>query len=323
MSIVQCQLCPRGCVLEPGQSGDCRARKNIDGKLKSVVYGFLAAANVDPIEKKPLFHFLPGTKIFSVATVGCNMHCLNCQNWEISQANPEDIEASQCPPEMLVKLTEEHKCPSIAYTYTDPVVFYEYAYDSSVLAREKKIRNVLVSAAYINPSPWKRLLKYTDAATIDLKAINDEFYRKVCFTTLKPVLDALVICKESGNWLEVSNLLIPGMNDSKDDITKLVRWIRDNLGRSTPLHFLGFIPRYKMKNLPPTPSATLETARKIAIDEGVEYVYIGNVLSEQGQNTYCPSCKKMLIERKGNMIIQNYLKDGECGCGKEIAGVWK
>ena len=206
---VQCQLCPKQCIIEPGQSGDCRIRINLDGVLRTVVYGFPCSIHIDPIEKKPLFHFLPGSQILSIATVGCNLHCLNCQNWEISQANPEDSSAVACNPQKLVALTQQNNCPSIAYTYTDPVVYYEYTLDSAIKARENGIRNVLVTAGYINPQPWKELLRYTDAANIDLKGMTEDFYRDICSATLKPVLDALVQAKASGILLEVTNLLIP------------------------------------------------------------------------------------------------------------------
>jgi len=312
------------CIIEQGQSGDCRVRINIDGVLRTVVYGYLCSTNIDPIEKKPLFHFLPGTPIFSVATVGCNLHCRNCQNWEISQANPEDSEAIFCPPAKLVELTKKSSCSSLAYTYTEPIIYYEYTYDTSKLAREAGIRNVLVTAGYINEEPWRRLLKYVDAVTLDLKGITEEFYRDVCSATLKPVQNTLVVAKSCGVEVEVSNLVIPTLNDKPEQIRELVQWVRANLGRETPLHFLGFIPRFKMRNLPPTSLETLESARGIAMEEGMDFVYIGNVASKEGQNTYCPGCKRLLIERSWHAILQNRLKDGCCpDCGKEIYGVWK
>ena len=297
---------------------------NIDGVLRTVVYGFPCSIHRDPVEKKPLFHFLPGTEILSMATVGCNLHCRNCQNWEISQANPEDSQAISCPPEALVRLAEEYRCPSLAYTYTDPVIFYEYTYDTAKLARERNIKNVLVTAGYINPEPWKRLLEYVDAANIDLKGITDDFYRRVCSATLKPVQEALVLAKTNGIELEVTNLVIPTLNDSPEDIRRLTRWIRANLGRDTPLHFSRFFPRYKMRHLQPTSPQTLEMAKEIAVDEGLDYVYIGNIRSKTGQNTYCPSCRKLLVDRRGYAVLKNLIRDGHCpDCGKEIYGVWK
>ncbi len=321
---IQCELCPKVCLIESGQSGECRVRINIDGVLRTVVYGYPCSIHIDPIEKKPLFHFLPSTGILSIATVGCNLHCLNCQNWPISQTNPEDSQAVFCPPGKLVELAKQNRCPSIAYTYTDPIVYYEYTYDSAKLAREKGIRNVLVTAGYINEEPWKRLLEYVDAANIDLKGITDDFYVRICSATLKPVQQALILAKASGILVEVTNLVIPTLNDKPEQIRELSRWIKANLGGDTPLHFSGFYPQYKMKNLPPTSLQTLETAREIAISEGLDYVYIGNVSSKEGENTYCPGCKGLLIERTRYFIHQNRLKDGRCpDCGKEIYGVWK
>jgi len=321
---IQCQLCPKLCVIEPGQSGECRVRINIDGVLRTVVYGYPCSIHVDPVEKKPLFHFLPSTNILSLATVGCNLHCRNCQNWEISQANPEDTRAIFCPPEKLVQLTGQYRCLSLAYTYTDPIIYYEYTYDTAKLAKQANIRNVLVTAGYINEEPWKQLLQYIDAANIDLKAISDDFYRQVCSATLKPVQKALVLARAGGILVEVTNLIIPTLNDKPEQIRELARWVRANLGGDTPMHFSRFFPRYKMRNLPPTSLKTLDLAREIAMSEGLNFVYIGNISSKEGQNTYCPDCKALLIERSGYTILQNRLTDGCCpDCAKEIYGVWK
>ena len=220
---VQCELCPKRCLIEPGQSGECRVRINIDGVLRTVVYGYPCSIHSDPIEKKPLFHFLPGSKILSIATVGCNLHCRNCQNWEISQANPEDSQATLLPPEELVALTKRYHYPSLAYTYTDPIIFYEYTCDTAKLAGQADIRNVLVTAGYINEEPWKRLLEYIDAVNIDLKGITDDFYIRVCSGTLKPVQKALVLAKASGVLVEVTNLIIPTLNDKPEEIGELAR----------------------------------------------------------------------------------------------------
>jgi len=323
---VQCELCPKLCLIEPGQSGECRVRINIDGVLRTVVYGYPCSIHIDPVEKKPLFHFLPGSSVLSVATVGCNLHCKNCQNWEISQANPEDgnVPAYNCPPERLVAEANKYQCPSIAYTYTDPIVYYEYTYDSAKLAHEAGIRNILVTAGYVNEEPWKKLLEHVDAANIDLKAITEDFYREVCSATLKPVQNALILAKASEILVEVTNLIIPTLNDEPEQMRELSRWVKMNLGADTPLHFSGFYPRYKMRNLPATSLRTLETARKIAMSEGLNYVYVGNVASKEGQNTYCPGCKKLLIERSGYTILKNRLRFGRCpDCSKEIYGVWR
>jgi len=321
---VQCELCPKSCLIAPGQSGECRVRVNIDGVLHIVVYGYPCSINIDPIEKKPLFHFLPGTPILSLATVGCNLHCKNCQNWEISQANPEDTTAFPCPPQKVVALAKQNDCRLIAYTYTEPIVYYEYTFDTSKLAREAGMRNVLVTAGYINREPWQKLLAYIDAITVDIKAIREEFYRDICSATLKPVQDAMIAAKACGVWVEVSNLVIPTLNDKPEELRELCKWIKTNLGAETPLHFLGFFPRYKMQHLPPTSAETLDLARQIALSEGFYYVYIGNVLSKEGQNTYCPGCRKLLIERSGYTILQNHIKDGHCpDCRGQIHGVWK
>jgi pyruvate formate lyase activating enzyme len=299
-------------------------RVNIDGVLRTVVYGFACSLHVDPVEKKPLFHFLPATSILSVATVGCNLHCLNCQNWEISQANPEDTPAAFLPPDELVQRAVQYGCPSLAYTYNEPIVYYEYTYDTAKLARQHNIRNVLVTAGYVNAEPWRELLKYVDGANIDLKFISDELYQRICSATLKPVQQALVAAKGAGVWVEVTNLVIPTLNDQPEQIRDLVRWVRANLGSDTPLHFSRFFPQYRLRNLPPTPEGTLQTAREIALSEGLHYVYIGNILSQAGQNTYCAGCGKVLIERSGYTILQNCLRSGCCpDCGREIPGVWQ
>lgn len=288
------------------------------------MYSYPCTIHVDPVEKKPFFHFLPGTKTLSLATVGCNLHCKNCQNWEISQANPEDSEAFFCPPEKLVELARANQCLSLAYTYTEPVIYYEYTLDTSKLARAAGIRNTLVTAGYINQQPWKKLLQYVDAARIDLKAMSEDFYRENCSATLKPVLDCLVLTKANGVHLEVINLVIPTLNDKPEQVRALVQWVKANLGSDIPLHFSQFYPQYKMRYLPPTSAQTLDMARQIAMAEGMQYVYIGNIASEEGQNTYCPACKKLLIERSGFTTLQNRLKEGSCpDCGQKIYGVWK
>jgi len=321
---VRCELCPKFCVIEPGQSGECRIRVNVDGKLCAVTYGFPSAVHVDPVEKKPLNHFLPGTSIYSLATVGCNLHCKNCQNWEISQCNPEDASAMRLPPDRLPQLAKRHGCKSVAYTYTDPIVYYEYALDCSIKARELGLRNVLVTAGYINPAPLRELCKYVDAANIDLKAFSDKFYREVCSATLKPVLDTLVTARSMGVLVEVTNLLIPTLNDGDTDIRNLCNWIKRNLGAETPIHFSRFFPRYKMRHLPSTPPETLERARQIAVASGLQHVYAGNVFMRDASNTRCPSCHELLVERVGYRILANNLDDGKCPkCRKEIHGVWK
>jgi len=311
------------CSIEPGMSGFCRVRGNVDGKIQPLTYGAPCSINIDPIEKKPLFHFLPGSQILSLATAGCNLRCKFCQNWEISQGRPEDIRTYSATPDQLIEIAKSKGCRSIAYTYTEPAVFYEYALDCSIKAREAEIKNILVTAAYINPEPCRELCRYTDAANVDLKALSNDFYRDICDAELKPVLDALVIAKNAGVMLEVTNLVIPGLNDSDDDLTRLSRWIKENLGTETPLHFSRFFPQYQMMDRDPTPKTTLRKAKEIAESEGLKHVYIGNVITKAGENTYCPGCGELLIERERYTVLRNNMDDGACPtCSREINGVW-
>jgi len=320
---LRCDLCPKYCLIEPGQSGDCRVRVNIDGTLHAVTYGFPVAVHVDPVEKKPLNHFLPGSEIFSIATAGCNLHCKNCQNWEISQLNPEDSVASPLPPEKIAAVAKQYDCRSIAYTYTEPIVYYEYAFDCCVRAHGAGLRNVMVTAGYINPKPLRELYRHVDAANIDLKAMTDRFYRDVCGATLKPVLNTLVTAKSLGVLVEVTNLLIPSLNDTDGDIRKLCRWVRENLGRETPVHFSRFHPQHKMRHLPPTPPATLARAKAIALAEGLKHIYVGNILMKGASDTVCPSCGRVVVRRTGYHVHANRLRDGRCpDCRTEVYGVW-
>jgi pyruvate formate lyase activating enzyme len=324
MSTVQCDLCPKACVIAHGQSGDCRIRVNVDGRLIAVTYAHPRSVNVDPVEKKPLFHFLPGTGILSIATVGCNLHCKNCQNWQISQANPEESRSYHLPPERLPQLARTRRCSSVAYTYTDPMAYYEYALDGCIAVREAGLRNVLVTAGYINDPPLRKLCRYVDAANIDLKAFSDAFYRDVCDATLAPVLNTLVVAKSLGVLIEVTNLVIPTLNDSDSMLRDLSRWIARNLGRETPLHFSRFHPQYRFANLPPTPAATLDRARDIAVSEGLYHVYVGNLSRPDASDTFCHSCKERLISRRVYRIIGNRLVDGSCPkCGEKAFGIWK
>lgn len=320
---VQCYLCPRNCVIPSGARGFCNARENKDGKLYSLVYGHPVSLNVDPMEKKPLFHFLPGTTAFSMATAGCNLRCKFCQNWEISQAKPEDLRSLNMEPEELVKKAKESGAPAIAYTYTEPTIFYEYMLECAKLAKNAGLRNVMHSCGYINEAPLRRLCPYLDAANIDLKGFSDEFYAKMTDASLEPVLKTLKVLKEEGVHTEITNLLLPGYNDDPDILRKMCRWIKENLGEDTPVHFSRFFPMYKLLNLNPTPVSTLETARNIALQCGLRYVYIGNVGGNPAENTRCPRCGKLLIERRGYFVQQNNIENGVCKfCGFQIKGVW-
>lgn len=321
-SRVRCELCPTECELQDYQVGGCRVRINLKGELYSLVYGKPCAVAIDPIEKKPFFHVLPSSKSFSIATVGCVLGCKFCQNWQISQASPERSKNIDLPPEDLARKAAFYGCKTIAYTYTEPTVFYEYMYDSSLIARRYGIRNTLHTCGYINEKPLRELCRVIDAACVDLKAFSEDFYGRLCGGRLRPVLDALIVLKEEGIWTEVVNLLIPGQNDSPQMVKALSRWIYENLGEGVPLHFSRFFPYYKMKNLPPTPFATLNQAREIALETGLKYVYIGNIRSD-AENTYCPNCKRMIVERMGYQVNAINIKDSHCKyCGEFIPGMW-
>lgn len=323
---VVCELCPFRCFLPEGSRGICRVRMNVAGKLKTLVYGQPVSVHIDPIEKKPVYHMLPGSRIFSLATVGCNLRCSFCQNWEISQCNPEEAKGRGqiMTPEDVVAAAIESGCGSIAYTYSEPVVFYEYVLDIAKLARQKGLKNVLVSAGYINKEPLKKLAPYFDVIKIDLKGFNERFYRKVVGGDLKYVLDALKELHDLGVLTEVVNLIVPGLNDDTKEISRMCKWIYDNLGPDTPVFFSRFTPQYRLGNLPATPIETLENARKIAMDAGLRYVYIGNVPGHPGENTYCPACGRVLIRRYGYDILENNIKKSKCVfCGKDIPGIWE
>jgi pyruvate formate lyase activating enzyme len=323
MNKVECTLCPRHCKLAEGQRGDCRVRTNVDGKLYSLVYGTPCSVHIDPIEKKPFFHIVPGSSAFSLATAGCNLHCLYCQNWQISQTPPEEAQHIVLAPEDIVKQAKDHQCRSIAYTYSDPVVFYEYTYDTCAIAKKNGILNILVTGGYIEQQPLIELCKVADAIKVDFKGITEEFYVKMCKAHLKPVLDTITTIKKQGVWLELCNLVVPTWNDSDKDILALVRWVKDNVGTDTPLHFSRFSPMYQLNDLPPTPISTLDRAWDIAKGEGIKFVYIGNVPGHKGNNTYCPNDGKIIIRREGYDVIENHIKNGKCEyCATKIPGIW-
>ncbi len=320
---IRCDLCPRFCQLGDKERGFCGVRENQDGKYYTLVYGQVASLNVDPIEKKPFFHFLPGSEAFSLATAGCNLSCRFCQNWEISQMRPEQVKNISLPPEALVSTCERYDCPVIAYTYTEPVIFFEYMYDSSQLARKKGIRNVVVTAGYINPEPLADLLRLVDAIKVDLKAFNQNFYSEYVRGELQPVLQTIKQIARSGIWLEIVYLVIPTLNDNPTEIRDMCRYLKAEIGPDYPIHFSRFQPMYLVKNLPPTPVSTLERSREIALSEGLHYVYLGNVPGHPGENTYCPKCGKLIIERYGYVIRKKELSGNKCRyCGQVIAGVW-
>jgi len=321
---IRCVLCPRECVVDDQERGYCGVRENRGGKYYTLVYGKPCTWHVDPIEKKPLFHFLPGTKAFSISTVGCNVECHFCQNWQISQIRPEQSTDYIASPLEIARAAYYTGCESIAYTYAEPVIFYEYMYDCAVEGHRRGVRSVMISNGYINPEPMRQLCDVLDAVKIDFKAYTERFYSNVCHGHLRPVLDTLVLLKEIGIWFEMVYLVIPTLNDSPDEIRSMCRWIIEELGPDVPLHFTRFFPQYKLRNLPPTPVKTLERAWKIAKGEGLNFVYIGNVPGHKAESTYCPSCGRRLIYRIGYMTEVEGLRDGRCVyCGREIPGVWK
>ena len=320
---IRCRLCPRRCAVASGKRGFCRVRENRKGAYYTLAYSNPCTIHIDPIEKKPLFHFFPATTALSLALAGCNFTCKNCQNWDISQSRPDDTYNYPVPPGEMADLALEFKSPTIAYTYTEPSVFFEYVLDTSREARAKGVRNIIKSNGYLNPEPMKELIPHLDAANIDLKGFREDFYRDITGGTLAPVLETIKLLKKEGVWLEITNLVIPGKNDAEDMVNELCAWIRDELGPDIPLHFSRFYPQYKLANLPPTPTDTLDRIRDAARKAGLNYVYIGNVPELDGENTSCPDCKKVLIERQGFDVRQNHIIKGKCKfCHKEIPGRW-
>jgi pyruvate formate lyase activating enzyme len=307
----------------PGGRGECQVRENRKGVYQSLVYGNPCAVHVDPIEKKPFFHVLPASRSFSIATAGCNLHCKFCQNWEISQAAPEQTFNFDLPPQRIAALARENGCASIASTYVEPTIFIEYMIDIGRAGRPLGLLNTCHSNGYINTKPLLDLIPFLDAACIDLKGFREDFYRELSDGTLEPVLQTLKTLARHKVHLEIVNLVIPTQNDQPLMIEEMCRWIRRELGPQIPLHFSRFYPLYKLKNLPPTPVATLEKARVIALKAGLEYVYIGNIPGHEGENTYCPHCQKLLVRRKGYQILEAAVKNSHCPqCGKKIYGIW-
>lgn len=318
-----CFLCPRHCRLGEGQAGFCSLRENRGGRLVSLGYGAVAALQVDPVEKKPLHHFLPGTKILSLGTAGCDLGCSYCQNWDLSRSRLDRLRALWLPPERVVTLARERDCPSIAFTYNEPTIWGEYVVDVCRLARASGLRTVLVTNGYVTREAFHDLYAHVDAANVDLKAFSDEFYRRRTLARLQPVLDVLTwIRRETGVWLEVTNLLIPTLNDDDADVRRLCEWMLAELGPDVPLHFTAFRPDFHLAHLPPTPRATLRRARALARDLGLHHVYEGNVRSE-GTHTFCAACGALLIRRSGYEVLELRLRDGRCAdCGAHLPGRW-
>lgn len=323
-TIVKCQICPNRCILNPGDRSICRSKVNIGGKLYSLAYGNPCSVHVDPIEKKPLNHFYPRSLVFSIATTGCNFRCLNCQNWEISQRKPEEVRNIELFPEDVVREAGNRKTPSIAYTYSEPISYYEYMYDTAKLAKETGLKNVLVSNGYINKQPLLRLCKYLDGANVNLKSFDERIYRCLNGGTLRPVLNTFKTLHREGVWFEITTLVVPTYVDKPDMIKQMCGWILKELGPDYPLHLLRFFPQYKLTRLPATPISTLERFRNMAIQEGIRYVYLGNVPGHKGTHTYCHNCNRTLIERRGYHISQLNLRNGRCKfCETQIPGRWE
>ena len=321
---VECGLCPAKCRVADRERGACGARENRDGVYYTLVHSRVCSAHVDPIEKKPLFHFLPGTTAFSLATPGCNMACTFCQNWEISQFRPEQVECRKLPPAMVAPLAKRWGCPTVTFTYTEPVIFTEYLLDVAALKRESGLKMTAVSNGWIQEEPLKDWLKVLDAVKVDLKAFTQKFYEEVTGGRLIDVLDTLVRIKASGVWLEIVTLLIPTLNDSEKEAASLARWVMKNLGPEVPLHFTRFQPQYRLRNLPATPTAALERARAAALDAGLKFVYLGNVPGHPAENTACPTCGKVILKRYAMSLMENHIKGGACEyCKAKIPGVWE
>ena len=320
---VRCGLCRFRCLISDGARGNCAVRENRGGTLYSLVYGKLCAEHVDPIEKKPLFHVMPGSRSYSIATVGCNFHCRHCQNYTISQVDRDaPIRGAEQTPQEIVQRALDSECRSISYTYTEPTIFYEFAYDTARLAREAGLKNIFVTNGYISREALATIAPFLDAANIDLKGFSEEFYRDIVHARLSEVLDSIVEYRRQGIWLELTTLIIPGLNDSEAELQGIAEFIVANLGIDTPWHVSQFYPTYKLTDRPRTPVATLRRARDIGRSAGLRYVYEGNVPGEGGENTYCPSCSGVLIKRYGYVIETDRISNGACpDCGAAIAGI--
>ena len=321
----QCLICPRKCILGESQRGFCHVRQNIGGEIILTSYGYNTGLAIDPIEKKPLYHFYPGSKTLSFGTLGCNMGCMFCQNWHISKSkkNPENL--LKISPEQIALLAKKENCKSVAFTYNDPVIFFEYAIDTAKECHKLGIKTVAVTAGYINPEPRAEFFEHMDATNIDLKAFNNEFYKKLCLADIEPILDTIKYVKNETNChLELTTLLIEGYNSSEKEITEECDWIVKNLGEDVPLHFSAFFPAWKLQNVPPTNPETLFKAYEIAKKAGIRYIYTGNIIDEKGSTTYCHNCKKAIIKRRGHVITEYNLKEsGVCKfCGEKCLGVF-
>ena len=323
---VRCHLCAHRCTIAPGRRGVCRVRENRNGTLYSLVYGRLVSGNADPIEKKPIFHLLPGSLSYSIATAGCNFRCRHCQNFSISQyprLHGGEIPGDTASPAEVVAAAKATGCASISYTYIEPTIFIEFALETAQLAKQHGLKNVFVSNGYTSPEASRALAPVLDANNIDLKSFNDRFYREICGARLQPVLDTIALQKKLGVWIEVTTLLIPGLNDSDDELREIASFLA-NISPEIPWHVTRFHPTFELTDRPPTPAATLRRAREIGLAQGLQYVYTGNLPGEQGENTYCPACQTCVVERSGFFRVQTRLREGHCtACGALLAGIWQ
>lgn len=321
---VECNICPRNCKLSEGQAGFCQIRKNIQGEITLVSYGYNTGLAIDPIEKKPLYHFYPGSKFLSFGTLGCNMGCQFCQNWHISKSKEDPTKLNYTPPEKIVEIAKKMGCKGVAFTYNDPVVFFEYALDTAKLCRDNGLKTIAVTAGYISPEPRKEFFKYIDAVNVDLKALSEDFYKKNCLSELAPILDTIKYIHNSTNcWMELTTLLIEGENDDEEQIKLECDWIVDNLGVNVPLHFSAFHPAYKFMHKPITKASTLMNAYQIAKSAGIRYVYTGNIVDDKTSTTFCHACQKPLIIRRGYEITEDKVQNGHCAfCAAKCAGVF-
>ncbi len=322
---VRCNICFRHCIIYEGKRGFCRNRENRKGKLYNIVHSKPSAVQIDPIEKEPLYHFLPGTNILCIGTAGCNFRCSFCHNWHLSQRSLEEMyQYYEYSPEDIIKLARKYKCPTISFTYNEPIAFYEYVYDIAKLAKKEGIRVIFHTNGSFNPEPLRELLKYVDAVTVDWKGFSKRFYQELLKADVEPVTKSLKVIKEEGKHLEIVNLIIPGYNDAEEDIRDMCLWIRDSLTPDVPLHFSRFFPNYKLTNISPTPVKTLEKAHQIAKEVGLHYVTIGNCPGHKYNSTFCPKCGKRLIHRRHFAVLENLIKEGKCPkCSFKISGVWQ
>ncbi len=321
--MIVCQLCPKQCELEDGERAPCRVRENREGVGYTLAYGNPALIQEDPIERKPFFHVLPGSRALSISTAGCNLDCKFCEVWDMALEYPENVYAHDVPPEKVIQHAEESNVQSVSYAFGEPVIFYEYMWDIAKLAKDAGFLNVAHTAGYIRPEPVRELAPLLDAANVDLKSFDDEFYRQVVGGELSPILDSLKILRDEGVHIEITNILIPDLNDNMDMIEQMCQWIADELGADIPLHFARFYPLYKLSELPRTPVSTMEEARDIALKAGLKFPYIARVSEHEGENTFCPGCGEKIIDRVGFVIDEMHIDNGRCAfCDAEIPGKW-